>query len=385
MKKIAIIGANEFQLDLIKKAKAFGVETHVFSWGGGDPGEEIADFFYEISIVDKEAILEVCQRIGVDGVCTIASDLANITVHWVAGKMGLPAHNQETIDVSTNKFLMRERFARDGVPIPFYKILSCSDDISDNALPEVAIVKPIDRSGSRGITKISSMSELDEAIRYSQESSFTKDVLIEEFVDGREFSVESISSNGQHKVLQITEKFTTGNPHYIEVAHLAPARLSTEQQHEIRNVTLQVLDSIGIQFGASHTELKINSQGNIYVIEVGSRMGGDFIGSYMVESNTGVDFVTAVLRQSLGEELSLESLDVRNNEKATLVYYQVTPDAQDISQHSGVRMQERLVNQSYADATLGSSGDRYACMKLTVEVHQLQDVLKIIEDSYGSL
>ncbi len=84
MKKLAIIGANEFQCDLISKAGSLGYETHVFSWGGGEPGEALADYFYPISIVEKERILDKCSEIGIKGICTIASDLANITVHWVA-------------------------------------------------------------------------------------------------------------------------------------------------------------------------------------------------------------------------------------------------------------------------------------------------------------
>ena len=89
MKKLAIIGASYLQNPLILKAKAMGLETHVFAWAAGDVGEATADHFYPISIVEKEQILEQCRRIGIDGVCTIASDLAAITVNYVANGLGL--------------------------------------------------------------------------------------------------------------------------------------------------------------------------------------------------------------------------------------------------------------------------------------------------------
>ena len=94
MKKIVIIGANSFQNPLILKAKEMGYETHVFAWKDGSIGERTADYFYPISIVEKEAILEECRRIQPDAVATIASDLANITVQYLAEQLGLP-HNSD--------------------------------------------------------------------------------------------------------------------------------------------------------------------------------------------------------------------------------------------------------------------------------------------------
>ena len=89
MKKLAIIGASYLQLPLILKAKDLGLETHVFAWAAGDVGEEAADHFYPISITEKDLILEECRKIGISGICSIASDLAVLTVNYVAENMGL--------------------------------------------------------------------------------------------------------------------------------------------------------------------------------------------------------------------------------------------------------------------------------------------------------
>lgn len=87
MKKLAIIGASYLQEPLIEKAKSMGIETHVFAWAAGDVGEKSADYFYPISIVEKDEILKRCREIGIDGICTIASDLAVITVNYVANNI----------------------------------------------------------------------------------------------------------------------------------------------------------------------------------------------------------------------------------------------------------------------------------------------------------
>ena len=89
MAKLAIIGASYLQLPLIKKAKARGIETHVFAWNCGDVVEKEADFFYPISIIEKKQILDKCKEIGVHGICSIASDLAIVTVNYVAEHMNL--------------------------------------------------------------------------------------------------------------------------------------------------------------------------------------------------------------------------------------------------------------------------------------------------------
>ena len=103
MKRFVIIGANEFQNPLILKAKEMGYETHVFAWKDGAVGEKTADYFYPISITQVDEILEVCRKIQPDGVASIGSDLANITVTRLASALGLPGNDPEAIEKSTNK------------------------------------------------------------------------------------------------------------------------------------------------------------------------------------------------------------------------------------------------------------------------------------------
>lgn len=144
MKKIVIIGANSFQNPLILKAKEMGYETHIFAWKDGSIGERTADYFYPISIVEKEAILEECRRIQPDAVATIASDLANITVQYLAEQLGLPHNSDNCIYISTNKFAMREAFSKHGVPTPGFVSVCEGDDyaaaVADMQFP--MIVKP---------------------------------------------------------------------------------------------------------------------------------------------------------------------------------------------------------------------------------------------------
>lgn len=298
--RIAIIGASYLQLPLIQKAKSMGLETHVFAWAANDVGEKEGDYFYPISIVEKEAILEKCREIGINGICSIASDLASITVNYVANKMGLVSNSIHSTEISTNKHLMRLAFEQNGDPSPKSFLVDMSTDFRSLNLQFPIIVKPTDRSGSRGIFKLDCREKLEEAISLALKESFEKKALVEEFAEGDEYSVEYISFEGRHYYLAVTQKFTTGAPHFIETGHLEPAPLSKDTIERIKLVVSHALDSLEIKYGASHSEIKIDSLGNIKIIEIGARMGGDCIGSDLVFYSTGIDFLKNVILVSLG-------------------------------------------------------------------------------------
>lgn len=300
MKKLAIIGASSFQNPLILKAKEMGIETHVFAWECGDVGEETADYFHPISIAEKEGILQACRDIGIDGIASIGSDFANITVAYVADAMGLTANSIECVERSTNKHAMRLAFEEHGDPSPRSVLVDEDSDLTALDLSYPIIVKPADRSGSRGITKLACEDGLKEAVDWALSESFGKTAVVEEYVTGDEYSVEMLSWDGVHTMLAITEKFTTGSPQFIEMGHLEPARIDARIAKEIESVVMHALDSLGARYGAAHAEVKVSPEGLVRIIEIGSRMGGDCIGSDLVQLSTGYDFVEAVIDIALG-------------------------------------------------------------------------------------
>ena len=302
MKKIAIIGASYLQEPLIQKAKSRGYETHVFAWKAGDVGEYSADHFYPISITEKEEILEQCRKIGIDAICSISSDLAIVTVNYVAEQMGLCGNSWESTLLTTNKHLMRKRFEEKGDPSPKSMLADSVEDTNDMDMSYPVIVKPLDRSGSRGITLVENAEDLEDAINAALAVGFEKKALIEEYVTGDEYSVEYISWRGKHSFLALTKKYTTGSPNFIETAHLEPADVDDEILKKIQRVVVHALDSLEFKNGASHSEVMVTPDGEIKLIEIGGRMGGDNIGSSLVELSTGYDFLGAVLDVSMGIE-----------------------------------------------------------------------------------
>lgn len=306
MKRIAIIGANIFQNKLIVHAKELGYETHVFAWECGDPGEKSADFFYPISIKEKELILEKCREIKPVAVCSIGSDLAVLTVNYVARNLGLNGNSELCDRLSTNKYEMREAFKHAGVYTPKHiKVTSSKRCDFDINYPVIA--KPTDRSGSRAITCVYDEKELESAVQRAIDQSFEKAAIIEEFIEGKEYSCECISFEGKHQILALTEKFTTGSPNYIEVGHIQPAPIYDEKIRKvIESTVFKALDALDIKNSASHVEFKLSETGQIGIIEIGARMGGDCIGSDLVPLSTGLDYMRMVIDVATGVQPCME-------------------------------------------------------------------------------
>ncbi len=304
-KKLAIIGASYLQVPLIKKAKEMGLVTHVFAWEKGAIAKAFADYFYPISIIEKEKILQQCVDIKPDGITSIGSDIAMPTVNFIAEKFDLIGNSIDCTEVTTDKFEMRKRLSLNGIACPsFLKINSFSGFKTMNylKLKFPLIVKPTDRSGSHGVTKVNTKNELQVAIDWALQESMKKEVIVEEYIEGCEISVEMISWKGEHHHLVITEKVTTGPPYFVEVEQHEPVKIAASVENRIIELVKKALTILGVENGASHTELIINENGSLRIIEIGARMGGDNIGAYLVEMSTGYDFVEWVINVALGIE-----------------------------------------------------------------------------------
>lgn len=301
MKKLAIIGASYLQLPLVEKAREMGLYTLCFAWPQGAVCKDVADEFYPISVKEKDRILAICQKEHIDGVCTIASDVSAPTVAYVAEKMGLVGNSFATAVRANDKSRMRQAFSKAGIPCPRFQVVESIGQLDLRSLSFPLIVKPVDRSGSLGVSRVDHEEMLPSALDIALEMSFKHVAIVEEYIEGREISVEFISSDGRHYPLQITDKVTTGPPHFVELEHHQPADLTEEWKTRINELTKRALNALGITNGASHSEYRITEDGQIYVMEIGARMGGDFIGSDLVRLSTGYDFLKGAIQVALGE------------------------------------------------------------------------------------
>ena len=300
-KSILVFGLGFLQKSLIARCKAKGLYTI-----GIDPCEDAfcrddVDVFEVVSGQDYEKTLEVAKKYDVAGVITTATDKPLVMMARVAEALHLPFYSVETAQWSTDKYRMKQRFMLGGVPFAKGKLAKTVDDVSDFVFP--VIVKPRDNSGSRGVKLCRDKEELKECIEEALEFSHLDTVLVEEFIEGQEYSIESIHYNGKSKVIQFTEKKTTDFPYNVELGHIQPACLSDETKDEIRNVVEKIAKALNFNNCGSHTELKIGPRG-ITVIETSPRFGGDFITSTLVPLSTGLNIDDLLIDISIGKKLS---------------------------------------------------------------------------------
>lgn len=299
--KIAVLGANEPLIPFFRQAKSLGYEIIGIAIEKGAVCKKYCDRFYPVSFADKDDVVEVCRKEKVDGIISFSLESALPTVAYVAKKMGLVSNTEESIKLTQSKYAQRRALEMAGIPVPKYYLIESEEDLKKVGCCYPIIVKPVDSGGSQGICKVEDPEKLVEAYHYAVDYSRTSKAIIEEFVDGREFSVEYISHQGKHYFLQITDKVTSGAPRFVEMQHHQPASIPQSVWDRIKTMVEGALTALKIENSASHTEIKWNSNDELYIIETGARMGGDYISSDLVRLSTGYDFVEGAIKLAIGK------------------------------------------------------------------------------------
>lgn len=311
-KRIMILGASILQVPAIQKAKEMGLEVVAVDMDRNAIGFQYADICLPISTIDIPVVVSAAKENHINGVMTLASDMPIRTVAAVAKECGLVGIDADTALRATNKAVMREALKEHGVPIPeFYKVTNKEqyDGVSVSFISRGIkfIVKPADNSGSRGVYLVDRLEDktaIEEAYRHSKEFSRSGDIVVEEYMEGSEVSVETISIDGECHVIQITDKLTTGAPFFVEMGHSQPTQLPSEVAEDIMRVAKMAVKAIGIENGPSHTEIKAMPIG-AKIVELGARLGGDCITTHLVPLSTGVDMVECCIKLVMGESIDI--------------------------------------------------------------------------------
>ena len=306
MKKLMVLGASILQLPAIQCAKSMGVQVIAVDMNPDAIGFKEPGIQREIiSTIDIPAVVAAAKKHQIDGVMTLASDMPMRTVAAVSKELGLVGVSEETAFKATNKAAMREALKQGGVPIPAFCKVSSTEEylMAVKNFCGPFVVKPADNSGSRGIVLVEDLANdrlVAEAYAYSHKYSRNGDVVVEEYMQGKEVSVETLTVDGECHVIQITDKITTGAPHFVEMGHSQPTMQSPEIVKKIEAVAKAANRAIGISNGPSHTEIMVTEDGP-KIVELGARLGGDCITSHLVPLSTGVDMVECCIRIALGE------------------------------------------------------------------------------------
>lgn len=295
------------QLPAILKAKEMGLHVAVVDYNPQAIGIYYADKYYNASTMDEDAVLKAAENYQPDGIMTLATDMPMRGVAKTSDKLHLHNICYKTAVKATDKYDMIKAFKEHNVPSPWFFVVDSLEELkaheTDVSFP--CIIKPTDNAGSHGVAKVYSFQELLDNYEYAHSCSRHGKVIVEEYLDGPEVSVEVMMVKGVVNILQITDKSTTEAPHFVEMGHTQPSRLPVATQEAIRNVTVAACKAIGIDKGPAHVEMKVTNRGPV-MIELGARMGGDNITTHLVPLSTGIDMVGSTIKVALGEDPDIE-------------------------------------------------------------------------------
>ena len=300
-KKILIFGVGELQRSIIDRAKKMGLYTVGIDPCADATCKDCVDAFEVVPGQDYEAHCAVVEIYGIDAIVTAATDKPLVMMARIAEKYGFPFYSVETAQWSTDKFQMKQRFMDGGVPCAKGRLVKSVSEVEDFEFP--VIIKPRDNSGSRGVKLCRDKNELQISIDEALENSKLDTVLVEEFIEGPEYSIEGLHHDGKSEVIQFTEKKTTEFPYNVELGHVQPANISDENKQKIREIVAKIGKALHFENCPSHTELKINERG-IFVIETSPRLGGDYITSTLTPLSTEVNLEDELLKIALGETIN---------------------------------------------------------------------------------
>ncbi len=314
MKKILIIGAGFLQSFVIRKAKEMGYYTIAIDKNPNSIGFLYADEYGVVDIVDQDACLIFAREKCVDGVMTAATDYGVLSAAYIAQQMSLPGLKYETAKIIKNKFLVRRiLFENEVDDISQFFEISNTNDIEKivNRVRFPVMVKPCDGSGSRSARRVDSMSDLYSACKEAIGASSINRALIEDFIIGKEYGVEAFVFNGQVHVLGVLGKYMTDPPDYAELGHYMPSQLAIEDK--VKETAQKAIKALGINFGAVNMDVLLTKDDRVFIVDVGSRMGGNLIGSHIIPLGAGVDYMGNLIRIAVGDPIEMISKDSKTN------------------------------------------------------------------------
>jgi biotin carboxylase len=302
---ILILGAGIMQEPGIRIAKRKGWRVVLVDGNPAASARGLADAFECVDLKDRDGLLALARRLressGLDGIFTAGTDFSS-SVAWVAERLNLPGISFATAMLATDKCLMREAFAAAGVPSPRSVCWAGTGDPAA-ALPRgmsfPLVVKPVDNMGARGVRRVEEAAGLGEACREALPLSRSSRVIIEEYMEGPEFSLDAVVHEGRAVVCGVADRIIRFPPFFVEMGHTMPTEFPPGTVREIETVFLAGIRAIGIDNGAAKGDIKLTPDGPM-VGEIAARLSGGYMSGWTFPLATGVEVTEAALNVAAG-------------------------------------------------------------------------------------
>jgi len=310
MERLLILGGTYFQIPAIKYAKDRGYYVITCDYLPDNPGHKLADEYYNVSTTAKEEVLKLAESLHIDGILCFASDPAAPTAAYVSEKMGLPGNPYDKICLFGEKHLWRQFLKENGFLVPKAKSYTSFNDIDANEWKYPVMVKPVDSSGSKGITKVIDPNQLEEAFQYALGYSRLKIILIEEYIEkvGPQIGGDGFFGDSHLDFVcygdQVVDEGING---YVPCGMKFPTRLDEKMQNRITSDIERAIQLSGLKNLSFNLEVMIDKNDNVYLMELGPRNGGNCIPE-VIQNYTGVNMVGLAVEAAMGNNLSINPI-----------------------------------------------------------------------------
>jgi biotin carboxylase len=325
--KIVFIAGGAWQKPFVKYLKSKGDFVAVVNPVETDT-TALADLHIKLDVNDLEEINKYMDEIHPTFITSDQSDISTMTVARLSEKRNLPGNSVETIHKFTNKFAMYEFAKHIGVPFPETEIAGTPEDVARFAVRHgfPIILKPTDATNSRGFRKINSTSDItEELLLASRKFSKSKQVIVQNFIDGEMITLEGVCSGNKHRTIASSKKdgyFKAG----ITSGVRYPAQIPSSLLKEIIAVNDRYAELAGMEFGLTHAEYIIKDN-DFHLIEIGGRGGGAGITDKIVPWVSGITTYDVLYNSLKGEKIDVANLSPLNR-AAILKYYTAEEMAQ---------------------------------------------------------
>ncbi len=305
-----MLGAGFMQGVAIRSARSKGWHVTAVDANPAAVCKNEANAFYPVDLKNRDELLRLATQIrdrdGLDGVFTAATDFS-ASVAWITDHLGLPGHTFEAALNASDKLRMRACFKRDGVPCPrFFGIdrglsTRAVSLIQQEGLSYPLVVKPVDNMGGRGCMAVRTETDLAGAIESALSNSRSGRVIIEEFMDGKEFSIEALVFDGEVHLTGLADRHIFFPPFFIEMGHTIPADIDSDTEAALVEVFRQGIKSLGLTHGVAKGDLKYTSRG-VMVGEIAGRLSGGYMSGWTFPYSSGIDLTSLALDLAIGEK-----------------------------------------------------------------------------------
>lgn len=310
MKKILLLGGSAQQVIAVETAKRLGYYTILCDYLPDNPGQYVADIFYLVSTTDKEAVLKVAKKEQVNGVIAYASDPAAPTAAYVAEQLGLTTNPYSSVDILCNKDKFRNFLSKNGFACPDTKsYIDFNSAINDkDSFNYPIIIKPVDSSGSKGVTILDSSENFEDGVEFAFSFSRSKRIIIEQYiVQKHKYTIggDIFIDNGKVIIWGLMNCFREHSPNpLVPGGKIYPALLNDSDLEKVKTTLQNMVTKLNIKSGCMNVELIIDKNDRVYLIDIGPRAGGNMI-PIQLSAIFGVDIVEMSILSAMGEELSV--------------------------------------------------------------------------------